>query len=122
MDEEIGIAADIKKEKGILVVDAELTNNGTLPLEDIKMCVSFDSSEFAARGGKCTDMGYLFPGNMQSHTFTLEPRHLVEDSQLKVRVRGRILDSRIFQEIDLGYVNMKVAKKSYQRTHIDWFE
>jgi len=38
MDEEIGIAADIKKEKGILVVDAELTNNGTLPWR-ISKCV-----------------------------------------------------------------------------------
>ena len=122
MNEEIGIAADIKKEKGILIVDAKITNNGNLPLEDIKMCVSFDSAEFAARGGKCTDMGYLFPGNRHSHTFTLEPRHMVEDSQLKVRVRGRVRDSRINQEIDLGFVDMKVSKKGYQRRHIDWFE
>ncbi len=117
MDEDIEIAADVRKDRGKLLVEARIENNADEPLEEIKLCVRYDSSDFSARGGACIRMGHVLPGGAQTHKFTLEPRHLIEDSELRVRVKGRIREAAIKNEIELGAINMKVGKKGYQRGH-----
>lgn len=117
MDEDIEIAADVRKDRGKLLVEARIENNSNEPIEGIKMCVRYDSSDFSARGGDCIRMGHVLPGGAQTHKFTLEPRHLIEDSELRVRVKGRIREAAINNEIELGTINMKVSKKGYQRGH-----
>lgn len=117
MEEGIEITADMKQDRGKLLVEARIENNSEEPIEGIKMCVRYDSSDFSARGGACVRMGHVLPGGARTHKFILEPRHLTEDSELRVRVKGRIREAAITNEIELGTVNMKVSKKGYQRGH-----
>jgi hypothetical protein len=117
MEEGIEITADMKQDRGKLLVEARIENNSEEPIEGIKMCVRYDSSDFSVRGGACVRMGYVLPGGARTHKFILEPRHLTENSELRVRVKGRICEAAITNEIKLGTVNMKVSKKGYQRGH-----
>lgn len=61
-------------------------------------------------------MTHVLPGSHRVHTFTLEPRHLIEGSPLMVRVKARLNDEALVEEVEVGSVSMRKARQRYRRS------
>ncbi len=106
----LDVDAEIKKRSGRLLVEAEVSNSTSLPLEGIDMRLRYDAAEFSSIGEKKEMIHHLLPGQSATYTFTLEPRRTVEEVPLILRVKARLLENMLSREVDLGPISMGVAR------------
>jgi|GEM_PF-362507 len=111
----LGMRAKTHLDRGNLVVEVEIVNAGTLPLEDIRMKLNYDGGQFRLRGKSKQWLSHMLPGDVAEHIYILEPRGHVDASRLVVRSQASAGETELTEEVDLGMHSLKPRGIPYHR-------
>ncbi len=75
----IHINAQLNHVKGRMRLDGQIFNNGTQPLEKIKITACFNRADISSIGPSGDTLHYLLPGQSYEVSIWLEPRVSAED-------------------------------------------
>ncbi len=110
----IHINAQLTHVKGRMRLDGQIFNNGTQPLEKIKITACFNRADISSIGPSGDTLHYLLPGQSYEVSIWLEPRVSAEEIIIGLKVRAKSSGNSLKNTVYLEPFNLKLKGRPYQ--------
>ena len=110
----IHINTQLTHVKGRMRLDGQIFNNGTQPLEKIKITACFNRADISSIGPSGDTLHYLLPGQSYEVSIWLEARVSSEDIIIGLKVRAKSNGESLKNTVYLEPFDLKLKGRPYQ--------
>jgi hypothetical protein len=110
----IHINAQLTHINGRIRIDGQIFNNGTQPLEKIKIAACFNRADISSIGPSGDTLHYLLPGQSYEVSIWLEARVSAEDIVIGLKVRAKSNGDSLKNIVYLEPFDLKLKGRPYQ--------
>ncbi len=111
MEDWCKIQWEVKRENDRLRTVIDLKNNGTIPIEKIRMKLRFDSRGLRRMDHDKLQINHLLPGHSCNFDVRLEPRKDIEGAILIFRVQALVNDEKMQIDVPLGEYDVQLKNR-----------
>jgi hypothetical protein len=110
----IHINAQLTHIRGRIRLDGQIYNNGTHPIEKIKIAACYNRADISSIGPSGDTLHYLLPGQTYEVSIWLEPRASAENIIIGLKVRAKSNGDSIRNTLYLEPFDLKIKGRPYQ--------
>ena len=110
----IHINAQLTHVRGRIRLDGQIYNNGSLPLEKIKIAACYNRADISSIGPSGDTLHYLLPGQSYEVSIWLEPRASAEDIIIGLKARAKSNGDSVRNTVYLEPFDLKLKGRPYQ--------
>ncbi len=110
----IHINAQLTHVRGRIRLDGQIYNNGTHPIEKIKIAACYNRADISSIGPSGDTLHYLLPGQTYEVSIWLEPRASAENIIIGLKVRAKSNGDSIRNTVYLEPFDLKIKGRPYQ--------